>query len=38
LADQRDSFERRIKEMEEEITKVSIGRYKEELDQKKRFL
>ena len=38
LGKQRESFEVRIKEMEEEITKLSIGRYKVELEQKQKFL
>ena len=32
------SFEERIREMEDEITKVSLNRYKNELDSKQRYL
>ena len=35
---QRDGFEQRIREMEEEVTKVSLQRYKNELDSKQRYL
>jgi hypothetical protein len=38
LESQRTSFEERLKEMEEEVTKVSLSRYKVELDQKQRYL
>jgi hypothetical protein len=38
LVKQRESFESRLKEMEDEVTKVSLSRYKVELDQKQRFL
>ena len=34
LEQQRTSFESRLKEMEDEVTKVSLSRYKVELDQK----
>jgi hypothetical protein len=34
LQKQRESFEGRLREMEEEVTKVSLARYKVELDQK----
>jgi hypothetical protein len=32
LSKQREAFEKRMKEMEEEVTKLSIGRYKVELE------
>jgi hypothetical protein len=32
LSKQRETFEKRMKEMEEEVTKLSIGRYKVELE------
>jgi hypothetical protein len=32
LSKQREAFEKRMKEMEEELTKLSIGRYKVELE------
>eukprot|EP00347_Sterkiella_histriomuscorum_P011319 403372907 len=35
---QRETFEKRMHEMEEEVTKVSLDRYKVELEQKQRFL
>jgi uncharacterized protein involved in exopolysaccharide biosynthesis len=38
LEQQRTSFEERIREMEDEITKVSLNRYKNELDSKQRYL
>lgn len=38
ITQQRESFEQRLKEMEEEVTKVSIGRYKIELEQKQKYL
>lgn len=38
MGEQRDSFEVRMKEMEEEVTKVSLNRYKNELEQKQKFL
>ena len=38
MEQQRTSFEERIREMEDEITKVSLNRYKNELDSKQRYL
>jgi len=38
LLQQRESFEQRLKDMEEEVTKVSLNRYKSELDQKQKYL
>jgi len=35
---QRESFEQRMKEMEEEMTKASLGRYKAELESKQQQL
>ena len=35
---QRESFEAQIMGMEEEVTQVSLGRYKTELDSKQKFL
>ena len=32
LVKQRDSFEQRMKEMEDEVTKASLNRYKTELE------
>jgi hypothetical protein len=34
MEQQRASFEERIREMEDEITKVSLNRYKNELESK----
>lgn len=38
LLQQRESFEQRLKDMEEEVTKVSLNRYKSEQDSKQKYL
>ena len=38
LTKQRESYEQRMKEMEDEVTNASLTRYKQELDQKQKLL